>query len=377
MIQLATASKLIRFSIHLLLLSGGFYSIGFSQVIAPQPFSLQGTLSTVRQGKVYLLSQDKTPIDSTELVDNRFSFRGQLAEPGLHLLQVANDEMTYPVFLEGTSMRFTLNKDQTYQVTGSSLHTQWDAYENKFLGSARDKLIRLFSEKSNAQQKGDSILVDKLRRQNDTLSVAIGREMLDWVTRKPYTFFNVYLLQQRSFSDEFIANRLSELRPQFSNYPSFQSLEQGLKVRKQMLEKVAPNQVAHAFSLPDSSGKSYSLASLMNKAVLVDFWASWCGPCIQQMPALKALQAAFGPKGLTIIGVSIDDNRQHWLRALRRLQPAGIQLLASKNEEIKQQYALFSIPRTYLLTQDGKIVALNLEGEALTKKVAELLEQQR
>ncbi|RAJ91121.1 thiol-disulfide isomerase/thioredoxin [Larkinella arboricola] len=368
--------KTIQLGTHLLL-CGWFCSTGLSQVVAPQSFSLQGHLSTLKKGNVYLLRQDKVPLDSTAIAGNHFTFRGKLAEPGLHFLQIGKDERTYPVFLEGASMQIRFHNDQTYQVTGSPLHVQWDEYENKFLNGARDKLVALFSQQQVAQQQGDSVRLMALRKQNDTLSVAIGRQLLDRLTRKPYTFFNLYLLKERSYSDEFITNQLNEFRPVLSGYPSFQNLEKGLKEKQQLLKKIAPGQVAYAFELPDSSGKAHSLASLANKVVLIDFWASWCGPCIQQMPSLKALQAAFGAQGLTIIGISIDDDRQRWLQALRRLRPAGIQLLASKDQVLKEQYALFAIPQTYLIDQDGKIIATNLEKEALREKVAELLTRQR
>lgn len=133
------------------------------------------------------------------------------------------------------------------------------------------------------------------------------------------------------------------------------------------------------FSLPTADGKFMKLKDMLRgkKYLYIDFWASWCGPCRAEFPTLKALYAQFKDKGFGVWGISTDKSRDNWLWALKQEQPTWPQVWEGGTpKEQKASDNLFYVPylpSTYLLDSDGRIVARDLRGEELTKKISELL----
>ncbi|WP_164851390.1 TlpA disulfide reductase family protein [Larkinella soli] len=351
------------------------FAFGCSPSDPPSSFTLNGRLPKAVQSNLYLLAADQTPVDSVRSNGADFVFKGNLTEPGLYAVRIDTFRKTYPVFLEQAPIRMEIHDDETYAVSGSKLHSEWDQYENRFIAPIRDELVRLYSEKTAAQAKGDTALVSRLKKQNDSVSIYFFTHRQNFITRRPFTFFNLYLLGQywENLGEEFTAAQLAEFKGQMGHYATFARLDQELKKRTARRQATEPGQAAFNFTLPDSSGAMHRLKSPAKKLVVVDFWASWCGPCLKQVPALKRLHTAYAGQGLTVIGISIDDNERQWKQALRRHRPAGLQLLAGTNQEVKDRYAITEIPQTYLIDQQGRIVARNLEEAALQKKVAVLL----
>ncbi|HYG40216.1 MAG TPA: TlpA disulfide reductase family protein [Cytophagales bacterium] len=135
--------------------------------------------------------------------------------------------------------------------------------------------------------------------------------------------------------------------------------------------ETAPNII-----LPDPDGKSISLESLRGKVVLIDFWASWCGPCRQENPNVVRVFNKYKDKGFTIYGVSLDKDRDRWLQAIEKDQltwhhVSDLKFWNSKGAEL---YGVRSIPATYLIGKDGKIIAKNLRGEKLEFEIKRVLE---
>ena len=131
-----------------------------------------------------------------------------------------------------------------------------------------------------------------------------------------------------------------------------------------------------AMETPDSNTIKVSDFVGKNKYTLIDFWASWCGPCHAEMPTIVKAYDEFHEKGLEIIGVSLDSNKKDWTRAISSLQMTWPQMSDLKGWESEgaRLYGVHSIPASVLVNQQGKIVAQNLRGENLLQKLAELME---
>jgi peroxiredoxin len=133
--------------------------------------------------------------------------------------------------------------------------------------------------------------------------------------------------------------------------------------------------MAPEFSAPNVDGKMVSLKESLGKITIVDFWASWCKPCRAENPNVVALYNEFHAKGLNIIGVSLDRDAAAWKEAITAdgLTWTEVSNLKFWQNPIAQKYNVKSIPATFLLDANGKIIAKDLSGEALKSKVASLL----
>ncbi|WP_366069041.1 TlpA disulfide reductase family protein [Flavobacterium sp.] len=137
-------------------------------------------------------------------------------------------------------------------------------------------------------------------------------------------------------------------------------------------------QAAPNFKAPNPDGKLVSLKENLGKVTLIDFWASWCAPCRAENPNVVALYSEFHSKGFNIISVSLDNDGKKWKQAIAtdKLIWSQVSNLKEMQDPIALQYGISQIPTTFLLDATGKIVAIDLNGEALKSKIKELLEIQ-
>nr|BCX00074.1 MAG: hypothetical protein KatS3mg041_0120 [Bacteroidota bacterium] len=141
------------------------------------------------------------------------------------------------------------------------------------------------------------------------------------------------------------------------------------------LENLSEGAQAPDFSATDMEGRTVSLTQFRGKVVLLDFWATWCQPCIEELPNLKAVWRKYRDKGLVIIGISLDEDIEAWKRFVRREQMDWVHIGGGSGWEdpVARQYRVQAIPATFLLDREGKIIARNLRGADLERAVAEAL----
>lgn len=139
--------------------------------------------------------------------------------------------------------------------------------------------------------------------------------------------------------------------------------------------QVQVGEQAPELSLPNKNGDTITLSSLKGKIVLIDFWASWCVPCRRNNPFLVYLYKKYKSKGFEIYGLSIDEEKDRWLNAVKKDKLTWPQVVDNKGWDAPSSlvYGVDAIPANFLLDKEGKIVAVNLEGMALEKKLKALL----
>ena len=153
--------------------------------------------------------------------------------------------------------------------------------------------------------------------------------------------------------------------------PGIDNLQTNLtRMKSRMVGGEAPD-----FTQNDPDGNPIQLSDLRGKVVLLDFWASWCGPCRRENPNVVKLYEAYKDKGFEILGISLDKDKGRWLQAIEKdgLKWLHVSDLKGWKNEVGQLYGVSSIPHTVLLDAEGRIIAQKLRGPALEQKVAEIL----
>ncbi|NJL14548.1 MAG: AhpC/TSA family protein [Microscillaceae bacterium] len=174
---------------------------------------------------------------------------------------------------------------------------------------------------------------------------------------------------------EYLEALSQKMKKKLPNSRYTQQLEQKVQVlaeQRQATAHLAVGKPAPEINLLDPNGQNINLSSLQGKLVLIDFWASWCVPCRRENPNVVKVYDRYKNQGFEIYGVSLDRNREAWLKAIAEDQLTWLHVFDGSSQAA-QTYAVQAIPATFLIGKDGKILAKNLRGAALEAKIAEVL----
>jgi len=172
---------------------------------------------------------------------------------------------------------------------------------------------------------------------------------------------------------------VTQLVKVFGDSPAIQQLNKhylGAKAQIQANDKLAPGKEAPDFEEALADGKTMKLSDLRGKVVLLDFWASWCGPCRRENPNVVRLYEQYKDKGFTVMSVSLDKDKQRWLDAIEKDNlswPYHVSDLKFWSSKAAKLYGVSGIPFTVLIDQEGKIIRTKLRGEELANELARLL----
>ena len=350
---------------------------GLSACTSKPHFTIEGSLDEKVDGEAYIVGYpgwNKKPdtLARAEIRDGKFTLTGSLPdtmEAGLYI----TGEKTYAILLlENADYRahLHLKNPEANRVEGPELQLLFAAYQaigNKTAGQTNELRNRYYS----ARQKNDTATMNEVMRTMGKLGEQTGREQEQFREAHKDGFLAAYLLNKRMYQYQNIEDLQRE-------YDQLGASAKAMKLTRQVVERLdemaafAPGKKAPDFTLPTPEGDSLSMYSIQGKVKILDFWASWCAPCRQEMPNVCKVYKKYHDKGLEIIGVSLDSKVPDWQQAMVVEKMKWLNILDVR-QQIATRYFVRGIPHTLLLDENNRIIAKNLRGKALEKKIAELL----
>lgn len=350
-------------------------------------YQVSGTIDSIEDGiKVFIETPNDQggviTLDTAFVKNGKFEFNGKAKQIEIAYLQIEDLQGKIPFVLENQKITITAYKDslQASKIGGSYNNDELTKF-NKEFENFQKKVAKFQAENSDAlmaaQQANDTEAMTKISEDYIALEKEFTTFTNSYVTKNPDSFVTLMLLAQMVNNPDADFSKVRADVEALS--PELKSTKIGgeIQERLQSLSTTSVGQIAPDFSAPNPEGKIVSLKESLGKVTLIDFWASWCGPCRRENPNVVALYNEFHDKGFNIIGVSLDKEGQKdkWIEAIMvdKLTWTQISNLKYWQDPIAKLYSIQSIPATFLLDADGRIVAKNLRGAELRAKVAELL----
>ena len=365
-------SKMKRTDIFLLVI----IILGCSDPISKNNFSLNLNITGELEQKIYLSKRDAgkwVNIDSSSVVTGEIVLNGQIKDPEMFYLR-SGQNLTN-IFIEAGKITFTAHADSINKgiTNGSKSQEELDSF-NESISLITEQLDTLYNQYREAAKNDDQVRLEELSELIDTKDDERLARTIDYAYANNKSIVSAYLIMTNNYYLE-----LAELDTITSNFDN--SIKQTKYVellldRIRNLYKVSIGSSFTDFTLNDTTGNPIALSSLIGENyLLIDFWASWCGPCRRENPNIVAVYNDYNSKGFDIIGVSLDTDKNNWIKAIEKdsLTWSHVSDLQGWNSAAGKLYAVNAIPHSVILNENGTIVAKNLRGEELRDKIAELL----
>jgi peroxiredoxin len=353
--------------------------ICFSTLLAAQGqgFVLTGEVTGLTAGTKVFLRYKNNKEDSVIAKDNFFQFKGMLSEPARIYVMIKEPKLRYTSFwIENASIRLKGHIDslRTAAVTGSRTNEEYNRYAQAKTGFETE-IESLIKEIGLTKKSGDSAKVVQLKQALKAEEKKLVDFQVDFIKNNPGSHISMeslYFLKndlgkaqvEKLYNGLDAALRRSGTGKQVGDYLSFFAAPK--------LGEKAP-----VFVQNDINGKPVNLEQFKGKYVLLDFWGSWCMPCVEEMPNLAKQYAAYKNKGFEIVAVAADLDKAAWQKSIREYKMDWVNLSELKGDQDKVilTYGVNYYPANYLINPDGIIIAKDLRGEQLQKKLQEIFKQ--
>lgn len=356
----------------------------FSQKQSPEKtfsFKIDGSIRNFSGKTIYVHHKwdDKDFTDSAKVVKGKFIFNLKSVDPNMYWFTTVSDinsQPNYPFFADAGTIKANLIGDSIpfSIVEGGQSEKDYIEYRNLVNGFVLIQQ-KLQADYTAASQKGDVNLLQAIQTEYQNLNGQFIGGLKNFVKTHPKSAVSGYIIYN-DFNNPNIP--LSDIEESLSYIDKSIGNTKFIKLATKRVEDKRGTMVGYKatnFSQTSTDGKMVSLSDFKGKYVLIDFWASWCRPCRAENPNVVAAYNRFKDKGFTVLGVSMDSNKEPWLNAISQdnLTWTHVSDLKGWGNEVGKIYGVTGIPQNYLIDKEGKIVAKDLRGAALDEKLAEIL----
>lgn len=338
--------------------------------------SIKVHLQDTKEDLAYLIEyidRDEVVLDSCQIQNNQFEFSIDNTGKDVKFIRIGQDGAEYAFFSEQGDITLNPSNDDQYSLTGTKLNEAFNKYNQEVysldvqLDAIADKYYAARDNDDQEQMDAADVEYEKIDEQRT--------QLIEQYIRNNKNEFGLYLANKElmyRFKLKDLEDIIKDIPQEVHNSKYYVSIEDRMKI----LQTIEPGEIAPQFTQQALNGDKISIKDYKGKVTLIDFWASWCGPCRRENPNMVRIYNKYKNYGYTMLGVSLDDDRDKWEAAIEsdQLTWDHVSDLEGWNNKAAGLYGVNSIPFTVLLDEDNKIIATDIFGEELEAQLDQLFE---